>query len=171
MNADPPRLEKPFLAPGPGYRQTMLRRTGLLIVLAASALLAHAAGGKVLKVLPHFLDLQGRHALSPSLFERDAYQAHLRKHPAEVSALRFDVELSVRGAAAGLKLRVEARGGKAAAQPKVIEAPVKPDRFGSTWASVTIDKAAYEQLGGVVAWRVTLWDGDQQLSEQKSFLW
>jgi hypothetical protein len=171
MNADPPRLEKPFLVPMPGYRRAMLRRIGLLVVLAASALLAHAASGKVLKVLPHFLDLQGRHALSPSLFERDAYQAYLRKHPAEVSALRFDVEWSARGSAAGLKLRVEARGGKAAAQPKVVEATVKPDRFGSTWGSVTIDKAAYEQLGGVVAWRVTLWDGDQQLAEQKSFLW
>jgi hypothetical protein len=171
MNADPPRLEKPFLMALPGYRLTMLRRTGLLVVLVASALIAHAASGKVLKVLPHFLDQQGRHALSPSLFERDAYQAHLRKHPAEVSALRFDVEWSARGSAAGLRLRLEARGGKAAAQPKLIEAAVKSDRFGSTWASVTLDKAAYEAMGGVVAWRVTLWDGDQQLAEQKSFLW
>ncbi len=171
MNANPPRLEKPFLAPVPGYRPAMLRRTGLLVVLAASALLAHAASGRVVKVLPHFLDQQGRHALSPSLFERDAYQAYLRKHPAEVSTLRFDVEWSARGSATGLKLRVEARGGKAAAQPKMVEAPVKPDRFGSAWASVTLDKAAYDQLGSVVAWRVTLWDGDQQLAEQKSFLW
>ncbi len=97
MNADLPRLEKPFLMALPGYRRAMLRRIGLFVVLAASALLAHAASGKVLKVLPHFLDLQGRHALSPSLFERDAYQAHLRKNPAEVSALRFDVEWSGRG--------------------------------------------------------------------------
>ncbi len=149
----------------------MLRRIGTLVLLAASALLAHAASGKVLKVLPHFLDQQGRHALSPSLFERDAYQAYLRKNPAEVSALRFDVEWSAQGAAGGLKLRVEARGGKAAGQPKVIEATVKPDRFGSTWGSVTLDKATYEQLGSVVAWRVTLWDGDQQLAEGKSFLW
>jgi hypothetical protein len=171
MNADLPRLEKPFLMALPGYRRAMLRRIGLFVVLAASALLAHAASGKVLKVLPHFLDLQGRHALSPSLFERDAYQAHLRKNPAEVSALRFDVEWSGRGSAAGFKLRVEARGGKAAAQPKMVEATVKPDRFGSTWASVTLEKSVYDQLGGVVAWRVTLWDGDQQLAEQKSFLW
>jgi hypothetical protein len=171
MNADPPRLEKPFLTRPRGYRPAMLRRIGLLVLLAASAVLTHAGSGKVLKVLPHFLDQQGRHALSPSLFERDAYQAHLRKTPAEVSALRFDVEWSARGAAGALKLRVEARGGKAAAQPKVIEATVKPDRFGSAWSSVLLDKATYEQLGSVVAWRVTLWDGDQQLAEEKSFLW
>lgn len=171
MNADPLCLEKPFLTRLRGYRPAMRRRIGMLVLLAASAVLAHAASGKVLKVLPHFLDRQGRHALSPSLFERDAYQAHLRKNPAEVSALRFDVEWTAKGAANGLKLRVEARGGKAAAQPKVIEATVKPDRFGSTWGSVTLDKAAYEQLGNVVAWRVTLWDGDQQLAEEKSFLW
>lgn len=143
----------------------------MFAVLTASALLAHAADGKVLKVLPHFLDQQGRHALSPSLFERDAYQAHLRKHPAEVSALRFDVEWSAPRSAAGLKLRVEARGGQVAGQPKVIEVPVKADRFGSTWASATLDKAAYEQLGSVTAWRVTLWESDRQLAEQKSFLW
>ncbi len=146
--------------------------TGLIAVLLAStALLAHAGSGKVLKVLPHFLDQQGRHALSPSLFERDAYQAHLRKTPAEVSTLRFDVNWSAGGTPANLRIRVEARGGKAAAQPKVLETTVKPGWSGSTWSAVTLDKDAYQLLGGVVAWRVTLWDGDQMLAEQKSFLW
>ena len=47
--------------------------SGLLgLVLLLSAALAHAGSGKLLKVLPHFLDREGRHALSPSLFERDA---------------------------------------------------------------------------------------------------
>lgn len=146
--------------------------TGFITVLLAStALLAHAGSGKVLKVLPHFLDQQGRHTLSPSLFERDAYQAHLRKNPAEVSALRFDLEWSAAGKPANLRIRVEARGAKAAAQPKVIEITVKPGWNGSAWSAVTLDKEAYQQLGGVAAWRVTLWDGEQMLAEQKSFLW
>lgn len=147
--------------------------SGLVAVLLfLSAALAQAGSGKVLKVLPHFLDRAGKSALSPSLFERDAYQAHLRKHPEEISALRFDVNWSAGGGkAANLKLRVETRGGKAAAQPKVIEATVKPGWSGSTWSAVTLDKEAYERLGSVVAWRVTLWDGDQMLAEQKSFLW
>ena len=146
--------------------------TGLIAVLLAStALLAHAGSGKVLKVLPHFLDEKGRHTLSPSLFERDAYQAHLRKNPAEVSGLRFDMEWSASGKPASLRIRVEARGGKAAAKPAVLETAVKPGWSGSAWSSVTLDKEAYQLLGGVAAWRVTLWDGDQMLAEQKSFLW
>lgn len=146
--------------------------TGLIaLLLASTAMLAHAGGGKVLKVLPHFLDRDGRHALSPSLFERDAYQAHLRKNPEEITALRFDVNWSAGGKPANLRLRVEARGGKAAVQPKVIETTVKPGWSSSTWAALTLDKEAYQQLGGVVAWRVTLWDGETMLAEQKSFLW
>lgn len=141
------------------------------VLLFLSAAGAHAGGGKVLKVLPHFLDLEGRHALSPSLFERDAYQARLRKNPAEVSALRFDVNWSADGKPANLRLRVEARGGKAAAQAKQLETTVKPGWTGSTWSAVTLDKDAYQILGGVSAWRVTLWDGEQLLGEQKSFLW
>lgn len=150
----------------------MRSASGLVAVLLfLSAAFAQAGSGKVLKVLPHFLDRDGKAALSPSLFERDAYQAHLRKHPEEISALRFDVNWSAGGKPANLRLRVEARGGKAAAQPKVIEATVKPGWTGSTWSAVTLDKAAYEQLGTVVAWRVTLWDGETMLAEQKSFLW
>lgn len=147
--------------------------SGLVAVLLfLSAAVAHAGGGKVLKVLPHFLDRDGKHALSPSLYERDAYQAHLRKNPEEISALRFDVNWSAGSVkSANLKLRVETRGGKAAAQAKVIEATVKPGWTGSAWAALTIDKDAYQQLGGVTAWRVTLWDGEAMLAEQKSFLW
>lgn len=150
----------------------MRSASGLVaILLFLSAAFAHAGSGKVLKVLPHFLDHEGRHALSPSLYERDAYQAHLRKHPEEISALRFDVNWSAGGKAANLRIRVEARGGKAAAQPKMLEATVKPGWSGSAWSAVTLDKDAYQLLGSVVAWRVTLWDGEQMLAEQKSFLW
>lgn len=156
-----------------GILAAMRCLTGLIAVLLAStALSAHAGSGKVLKVLPHFLDQQGRHTLSPSLFERDAYQAHLRKKPEEISALRFDVNWSAGGGGvANLRLRVEARGGKAASQTKVLETNVKPGWTGSAWSAVTLEKEAYQQLGGVTAWRVTLWDGDQMLAEQQSFLW
>ena len=144
-----------------------------VLLLLASAVLVNAASGRVLKVLPHYLDQQGRHALSPSLFERDAYQAHLRKHPEEVGGLRFDVQWSASGSkSANLRVRVEARGGKAGAtQPLVIETPVK-SRWGSGgWAELKLDPEAYQRLGGLTGWRVTLWDGETLLAEQKSFLW
>jgi len=54
-------------------------------------LAADAVTGKVVKVLPFFLDAQGRIAKSPSLFDRDVYQAYLREHTNEVSGVRFDV--------------------------------------------------------------------------------
>lgn len=145
----------------------------ILLLLLASAGLVDAADGRVLKVLPHYLDQRGRHTLSPSLFERDAYQAHLRKHPEEVSGLRFDVQWSASGSkSSNLRVRVEARGGKAGAtQPLVIETAVK-SRWGSSgWAELKLNPEAYQQLGGLTGWRVSLWDGETQLAEQKSFLW
>jgi hypothetical protein len=39
-------------------------------LLLAAPLAAPAATGKVVKVLPHFLDLKGRHSLTPSLYDR-----------------------------------------------------------------------------------------------------
>src|SRR6185369_13028943 len=42
---------------------------------------AHAESAKVLKVLPLFLDQKGRESISPSLFDRDAYQVLLRDKP------------------------------------------------------------------------------------------
>ena len=50
----------------------------LLVFGVANA--AHAEA-KISKVLPHWLDKKGRHTLSPSLFERDAYQAQLPRQP------------------------------------------------------------------------------------------
>lgn len=143
----------------------------LLICVVAAALwplaAAHAASGKVVKVLPHYLDQKGRHTLSPSLYERDAYQSHLRKNPAEISTLRFDVQWRGSG---NLKLRVEARGRKAAA-PLVIDLPVKGPSAFSKWSEVALSREQYQQLGELTAWRVTLWEDGQQLAEAKSFLW
>jgi hypothetical protein len=49
-----------------------------LPLLASPLVAAPAKPAKIVKVLPHYVDLEGRIALAPSLFERDAYQAVLR---------------------------------------------------------------------------------------------
>lgn len=129
--------------------------------------------GRVIKVLPLFLDLQGRDALSPSLFDRDAYQAYLRQHTNEVSAIRFDVLWKASHAQdAKLKLRVELRGIGADGLPSqsALEKEVTPGLFRS-WTSLKFDGDEFKQFGSLVAWRTTLWNGDQLLGEQKSFLW
>jgi hypothetical protein len=153
-------------------------RRPLLLLIACCGLMAawpaQAATGRVIKVLPHFLDLNGRHALSPSLYERDAYQAYLRKHPEERSGVRFDIQWKSHGAVySPLKLRVELRGTAKGDLPSqtVLESEVKPGGWFSHWSSLSLAGEAYARFGEATAWRATLWEGDQLLGEQKSFLW
>ena len=82
---------------------------GLLLIPLAT--LTDAADAKVRKVLPSLVDLEGRASLHPSLYERDAYQAYLRKNPELVGGMRFDVHWSAPVAKAQpLELRLELRG-------------------------------------------------------------
>ena len=143
------------------------------LLLAAVISAPAATTGSVVKVLPHFLDLKGRHALSPSLYDRDAYQAQLRQHPEQRSGIRFDVLWKAQAASGALlKLRVELRGIAKGATPrqKTLESEVKSGRH-SRWTSLTLGGDDYKDFGDVTAWRVTLWDGEQLMGEQKSFLW
>jgi hypothetical protein len=141
------------------------------LLAAGSAL---AGTGRVVKVLPHFLDAQGRHSLSPSLYERDAYQAMLRQHPEKRSGLRFDVQWKGKGPFwEPLKLVVELRGIAQGTLPRelTLEKPVEPPGWLGSWSQVVLDGEAYRNFGEVTAWRVTLWEGQQLLGERKSFLW
>jgi hypothetical protein len=135
---------------------------------------ASAATGKVIKVLPQFLDLKGRAALSPSLYDRDAYQAYLRGHTTNVSSMRFVVQWKAHGSAEDqLKLRMEVRGVAQGGLPPnlVLEQPVKGGFFFGHWAYLPLTGEDYKRIGEVTAWRATLWDGDKLIGEQKSFLW
>ena len=134
---------------------------------------ASAAIGRVSKVLPHFLDAQGRHSLSPSLFDRDAYQVKLRQHPELRSGIRFDVNWRVRSVtSATFKLKVELRGIAKGNLPRLksLEQEVKGG-VGARWTGLTLGGDDYKDFGEVTAWRVTLWDGEQMIGEEKSFLW
>ncbi len=134
------------------------------------ALYGHGASAKIYKVLPHFIDRNGKHALSPSLYERDAYQAQLRANPELRRGLRFDVHWKAKQAET-LRLRVEMRGGKEKEPTTfVAETPLKP-RWLSKWSSVAVEGDDYKSFGDLLAWRATLWQGDHMLAEQKSFLW
>jgi len=134
---------------------------------------ADAATGRIIKVLPQRLDLQGRHALSPSLFERDAYQAVLQRNPRQCSGLRYAVQWKTKGAGgASLRLRAELLTSKTTQdEPLVIERAVQAKTGWSRWTSLPLDGDAFKQAGDVIAWRITLWDDATLLAEQKSFLW
>lgn len=152
-----------------------MRRPFLIFILCfLTCAAASAATGRVIKVLPQFLDLKGRHALSPSLYDRDAYQAYLRIHTNDVSGMRFAVQWKTSGADTGhLKLRVEIRGITHGDLPPttVLEQEVRPGGWFSHWAYLPLTGNDYKKIGEVTAWRATLWDGQIIVDEQKSFLW
>jgi hypothetical protein len=151
-------------------------RWPVIVVLwfLALASVAEAAEGRVIKVLPQFLDLQGQTTIAPSLYDRDAYQKFLSTHPAKRSGMRFAVQWKAQTSKTGqLKLRVELRGVAQGNLPRqtVVETGVQQRHWFSQWTDLLLTGDAYREFGDVTAWRATLWDGDQLLSEQKSFLW
>lgn len=145
-----------------------------LVYWFALGLPVQAATGRVIKVLPHFLDLEGHNAISPSLYDRDAYQFFLRQHPEKRSAVRFDVQWKAKGPVRDtIKLRLELRGTAQGNLPRqlVLERSVEPGGWFRHWTSLTLGGDEYKDFGEVTAWRVTLWEKERLLGEQKSFLW
>ncbi len=144
----------------------------LLAFLLLGLISARAAEVKILKVLPLHLDLQGRHALSPSLFDRDAYQAQLKRNPDQRSALKLDIQWKAPKKIGEAELRVELRGSSATGTGTVtLKETAPPTGSFSKWKSVRLEGDAYRKFGELLAWRVTIWQGGQQVAEQKSFLW
>lgn len=143
----------------------------ILICLISLSLQARAEDAKIVKVLPHYLDLNGKHAVSPSLFDRDAYQAFLIRNIDKCSGLRFDVQWRA-FKTQGLLLKIEMRGSADnGAKVYTIEKPIKKETFWGNWTTIYYTGEDFKRLGKLLAWRVTLWRGDQLVSEQKSFLW
>lgn len=145
---------------------------GLWVCLLATGV-SQADSARILKVLPHYVDQEGRHSLSPSLYERDAYQELLRNNPELRATLRFDINWKAKRVKTDkLFLRLELRSsGRELSQPLVLEQPVERGWFSRGWSSLQIDPEIYKTFGQLVAWRASLWVGDELLAEQKSFLW
>jgi hypothetical protein len=163
----------------PGSYLSLMRRSFTWLLLAGCVLAAWSAGaatGRVIKVLPQFLDLRGRTSLAPSLYERDAYQARLRnpRYTNQISSMVFQVEWKTKGRSSDpVKLRVEARGVIHGDTPEavVLEKTVKPGGWFTHWTAIPLSPDEFHKLGAVTAWRVTLREGDRVLGEERSFLW
>ena len=146
----------------------------LTLGLFVTAQAADVVTGRVIKVLPLLLDLKGRTALSPSLFDRDAYQAKLRQETNQISAIRYDVLWSAKNLGENkLKIRLELRGvGTTNNLPKFkLLTAEATTGFLENWTPLTLDGDEYKSFGAVTAWHASLWDGDKMVGEQKSFLW
>jgi len=157
-----------------------MQRTFMVLVLLISLGMARetwaedaATKGQVLKVLPLLLNLQGHDALSPSLFDRDAYQFYLLQHTNEISGVRYDVEWKAAGVTTkyvDVIVELRAVAGDGSPKLKILAQAERPHHFGH-WTSLYLNGADYKNLGSVVAWRASLWSGDQLLGQQQSFLW
>ncbi len=153
-----------------------MRRLLMILFLLGSLSAAFAsdvATGRIVKVLPLLLDAKNQDAISPSLYDRDAYQAYLRQYTNEISAVRYDILWKASNVGdAKLKLRMELRGVDTNNLPHQItlERPLTPKLF-RHWTSLKLEGADYKNFGTINCWRATLWSGDQMLGEQKSFLW
>lgn len=140
-------------------------------VLIGALVAGCSSAPKVVKVLPHLRDREGRVALSPSLYDRDAYQARLRAQPAERSGLQFDVQWRA-PATGGLKLLVEMRGALSNELTTArLEVPLRSGGATVRWATAALTGDRYANFGELASWRVTLWNGTDLLAEQQSFLW
>lgn len=150
-----------------------LSRLAAAWLVTASVLTSLAGEPRILKVLPHHMDEQGRISIFPGLFERDAYQRELRQGKIPTSGVRFDIQWQAGPHDKdGLTLRVTTRTAKKDAfHPVVIEASTKGNRRIGGWSSVALDGPRYQEAGEVLAWRVVLLDGEREIAAQESFLW
>jgi hypothetical protein len=147
-------------------------RINLLIILSAALVgcgtLPTHSGIGIVKVLPHYLDESGNHADGPTLLHRDVYQANLRKNPDLVYAVRYDVSWRGDGE---IKVRLELRSAKTGVETMVVERIETASGHSTHWTPILIDAANYKSIGQPESWRVSLWQGETQVGEQKSFLW
>ena len=129
----------------------------LSILLASTAVAnAAAASGKIVKTLPHFLDLEGRHMLRPSLYERDSYQAELKQHPERCSGMRFDIQWKARRVEHP-KLRLEVKAANLAPRKiETLEQDLKAPGLFSKWSGIPVAGETFKRIGPIQAWRVTL---------------
>lgn len=143
-----------------------------LLLMILTSYVASAAEQRIIKVLPHFMDKQGRHAQSPSLFERDAYQKWLRENPNEQSGIRYDIQWqSYISGEYTLKLELLGRVEKGRAQTKTVDIALNVKNSRRHWDSIKFVGADYKKFGQIVAWRVSIWQGGKMLGKQQSFLW
>jgi hypothetical protein len=145
----------------------------ILLACFCGASNAHEAQAKVIKVLPQLLDIKGRHTLSPSLYERDAYQFYLRKHPKEQMGLRLAIEWKAPDAAKRkLQIRAELRGVISNDVHTVtLEQPAKKQGWLGNWSEVRLTGQQFVTFGNLIAWRVTLLDDGHPIARQESFIW
>ena len=149
-------------------------RLKLSILLTFLLVFSVQAGSvKIFKVLPHYLDKDGHNTLSPSLFERDRYQALLRLDQTKCSTIRFDVQWrNTLKNFDDLSITVEMRGTKTNSPTISFSEKISSRKsIWSKWTKIRIPEEDFKELEGLGAWRVMIKNGDEILKEERSFMW
>ena len=131
------------------------------------------ADSKIIKVLPQFLDKKGRHTLSPSLYERDAYQYFLRKHPKDRYGLRLAIQWKARNIDWDrLTIRAEFRGAVGNdLHTTVVEEPLRKEGWFGNWTECRLTGDKFAGFGELIAWHVTILEDNRPIAQEESFLW
>ena len=148
-----------------------LQNVAIVFCLGLTCFYVQGTEARVVKVLPQYIDKEGRNSKTPSLIERDVYQKYLKNNPDKCSGIRFNVQWKA-SKPNEIMLKIEMIGSKdSGAKVLTVEKTLKKETFFGHWTTTTIEGEKFRKLGEVIAWRATLWRGDKLLSEQKSFLW
>lgn len=144
----------------------------ILMALFVVGGVSQAAEQRVIKVLPHFMDQEGRHATTPNLFERDAYQAWLRANPEEQSGIRYDIQWqSFISGEYVMKLELLGRVSEGVPKTKKVERTLVVKNSRRHWDVIKFEGKEFKDFGQIVAWRVSIWQGKDLLTKKQSFLW
>ncbi len=147
------------------------RNVAIVCCLAFTCFCLQGAEGKIVKVLPQYIDKEGRNSTTPSLIERDVYQKTLKNNPDKCGGIRFNVQWKA-SKSKEVTLKIEMIGSMDnGAKVFTEEKTLKKETFFGHWTTITIAGDKFKKLGEVIAWRATLWRGGKLVSEQKSFLW
>lgn len=131
-------------------------------------------GFEVLKVNHEFIDSSGYTKEEPGdLINRARYQSMIRNTD-KVRGIRFFIHWKApNNDGRRLAVKLEARGYDAGSERNSMEVITRriEDVDSSGWISVDIDADRYKQFGKLMAWKVSLWSGNELKSSRYSFTW
>jgi len=137
--------------------------------------LVSSPGYDILKVNHELIDEQGNtHSEIADLVNRARYQNELRGSGL-YKGIRFIVHWKIPSTELrNLTVKVEARGLDAGSGREVTEVMTKnymeiPSFSG--WATLDLNNEVFKKFGKLMAWRVSLWRGNEMKTSRHSFTW
>jgi hypothetical protein len=147
----------------------------LLCLVLVHSVLASDSGYSIPKVNHELLDELGNATDEVGNYVSKArYQRQLLES-SRAMGVRFHIQWRAPiSKASKFKVQLDVRARNAATQKETVQTFTKeypPNSNFSGWAVMDIKDQAYQQLGKVMAWKVTLLYGAEPMATRQSFLW